>query len=476
MKKGNILLVMIILFSNAISAQDCTTGIVTNPNLDVTLKPPPLPGEPDPETLYILPGWTSTSGTPTLNSTNSVTMVYLNDDPLNNNNWIETTEAIFQPISGLIDGNLYYLELTYLFGDDSELSEEPAIGVWLGSNYTDNGGFDDVGPQGPLPDVSGAQQLIGFNNVDNSSGNSGPVSYEGLYTIPAAPAVYRTIYTAFIYDGSSGNNELVIFPYSGLGVGVDERKFTIAITDINIYCVEMQITGTCNSDDGFDASLSLLPPELSYAPTTWNFGDGSTFGTGVSINHTYTYGGLYQATASIDGYTLDATIQNTCCDTCNSFKPQERGRYWISAWVQVGVGGQVKTYSDGLVGPSLELEFQGSSSSSVSFYPTGEIIDGWQRIVGEFSMPIGTAELSVILNADPTFDTYFDDIRIHPFNASMKSYVYDGETFWLVSELDDNNYATFYEYDEEGGLIRIKKETERGIVTIQETRSSTVKQ
>jgi hypothetical protein len=56
----------------------------------------------------------------------------------------------------------------------------------------------------------------------------------------------------------------------------------------------------------------------------------------------------------------------------------------------------------------------------------------------------------------------------------MKSYVYDGETFWLTSELDDNNYATFYEYDQEGGLIRIKKETARGIVTIQDTRSGTI--
>ena len=83
--------------------------------------------------------------------------------------------------------------------------------------------------------------------------------------------------------------------------------------------------------------------------------------------------------------------------------------------------------------------------------------------------------MEVKLVAHSDVDTYFDDIRIHPFNGSMKSYVYDGETFWLTSELDDNNYATFYEYDEEGGLIRIKKETARGIVTIQETRSNTIK-
>jgi hypothetical protein len=43
----------------------------------------------------------------------------------------------------------------------------------------------------------------------------------------------------------------------------------------------------------------------------------------------------------------------------------------------------------------------------------------------------------------------------------MKSFVYDPETFKLMSELDDNNYATFYEYDNEGGLVRIKRNGKR---------------
>ena len=39
----------------------------------------------------------------------------------------------------------------------------------------------------------------------------------------------------------------------------------------------------------------------------------------------------------------------------------------------------------------------------------------------------------------------------------MKSYVYDPINLRLMAELDENNYATFYEYDAEGGLIRMKK-------------------
>ena len=171
------------------------------------------------------------------------------------------------------------------------------------------------------------------------------------------------------------------------------------------------------------------------------------------------------------GRTFQVSIHRPPCD-CHSFQPEGGKVYWLSAWVQEEHPSQVKSYES----VHLELNFLTDASSSfLDFYPTGEIIDGWQRIVGKFTMPMDVNELEIELNAHPVVDTYFDDIRIHPFNGSMKSYVYDGETFWLTSELDDNNYATFYEYDEEGGLIRIKKETARGIVTIQETRSNTIK-
>lgn len=165
------------------------------------------------------------------------------------------------------------------------------------------------------------------------------------------------------------------------------------------------------------------------------------------------------------------------CEGCGtSFAPIPGETYWFSAWVNVDVPESVLTYNVDEESPFLQFIFLGSGAAPMEFYPTGEIVDGWQRVVGKFTIPAGTENIVLNLHANPYYDTYFDDIRIHPFNSSMKSYVYDGETFWLVAELDDNNYATYYEYDEEGGLIRIKKETARGIVTIQETRSNTTKE
>ena len=52
----------------------------------------------------------------------------------------------------------------------------------------------------------------------------------------------------------------------------------------------------------------------------------------------------------------------------------------------------------------------------------------------------------------------------------MMTHVYDKEDYRLMAELDENNYAIFYEYDEEGKLIRTKRETEKGIMTIEEKR------
>ena len=115
----------------------------------------------------------------------------------------------------------------------------------------------------------------------------------------------------------------------------------------------------------------------------------------------------------------------------------------------------------------------GASSVTNPVTYSGRIIEGWQKIEGEFTVPsnTSTAELRFI-NSNTAASMYVDDIRIHPYNANMKSYVYDPRTLRLSAELDENNYASFYEYDEEGQLVRVKKETIQGIKTIQETRSS----
>ncbi len=120
-------------------------------------------------------------------------------------------------------------------------------------------------------------------------------------------------------------------------------------------------------------------------------------------------------------------------------------------------------------------------TDKVVFRPKGAIIDGWQRVFADFKIPIEAVNMTISLesnlvdNSTASLNVYFDDVRVHPHESNMKSFVYDPVTQRLQAELDENNYATYYEYDQEGGLVRVKKETERGVYTIQETRSGSIK-
>lgn len=161
-----------------------------------------------------------------------------------------------------------------------------------------------------------------------------------------------------------------------------------------------------------------------------------------------------------------------CADCIPSYSPEKTKTYVLSAWVKEEDPSKNKTtYNEA----QISLAFAGSSTTAGPFKGKGNIIDGWQRIEEVFTVPGDAKDIQIKLSS-PGVDGYFDDIRVFPTDGSMKSYVYDPISLKLVAELDENNYATFYEYDEEGALVRVKKETERGVMTIQENRSSTPKQ
>ncbi|RYD98695.1 MAG: hypothetical protein EOP54_06770 [Sphingobacteriales bacterium] len=105
-----------------------------------------------------------------------------------------------------------------------------------------------------------------------------------------------------------------------------------------------------------------------------------------------------------------------------------------------------------------------------SLAPVGKPIEGWQKVEGYYNISNGNqVYLYIPVNG------VVDDIRICPAKANMQSFAYDPLNFRLFASLDENNFATFFEYDAEGKLIRTKKETEKGILTVNESRMSTSK-
>lgn len=162
-------------------------------------------------------------------------------------------------------------------------------------------------------------------------------------------------------------------------------------------------------------------------------------------------------------------------DLVNGFLPQG-GDYQLSFWYKL---------TPGAMKPWIEGTYKdpGQMDITVSDQEHKSAINGWHRYSCKISIPQGVLpnEVSLVIkrpDLDPLVCVqpaiYLDDFRMHPYQGSMKSFVYDQLNNRLMATLDDNNYATFYEYDEQGNLIRTKVETERGVFTIQENSSSTV--
>lgn len=178
---------------------------------------------------------------------------------------------------------------------------------------------------------------------------------------------------------------------------------------------------------------------------------------------------------AFSGNTLDSIAVDTSA-VVPSFSPRNGAVISFSAWVKEQQDCSCTDYTNNNVTIAFSNQ-SGSTIATVILTPSGNIIEGWQRYDSTLTIPAGAYGMTLSFQAtNSSIPVYFDDVRITPFNANMKSFVYDAVSLRLMAELDENNYATFYEYDNDGTLIRVNKETEKGIQTIKETRSSLYKE
>ncbi len=140
--------------------------------------------------------------------------------------------------------------------------------------------------------------------------------------------------------------------------------------------------------------------------------------------------------------------------------------YIISAWVHRPNVNQA-SFADGSLGLQVEM----SGTAPVFFSPKGAVVEGWQRIEGRFTYQENYKNYWVLSFKVGTSAASFDDLRVYPLSGNMQTYVYDPVNYRLKALLDNNNFASLYHYDEEGNLFLVKKETERGIKTIQASKN-----
>lgn len=120
-------------------------------------------------------------------------------------------------------------------------------------------------------------------------------------------------------------------------------------------------------------------------------------------------------------------------------------------------------YTVELWGKGMSTAPSVSSSGTTSLAPVSPAIDGWTLY-----------RATVTVNSGATFSLTipsgcnFDDLRVYPAQANVKTYVYHPFKNYLMAVLDENNYASFYEYNLRNDLVRLKKETEKGVITVQE--------
>jgi hypothetical protein len=191
-------------------------------------------------------------------------------------------------------------------------------------------------------------------------------------------------------------------------------------------------------------------------------------GTNIATNHTVAHTGKSSLSAGLG----DVMYLSYFSPVNSSAVNPVTDKYVVSMWMSKNI--QPVTYVNGSnVGISIVYydRFSSIIGTSNLIKPSGNVIEKWQRIEGTFTPPLGTSTVAIKFSLESGAIAYFDDIRILPFNASVKTTVYDPVNYRVLAELDENNFATMYSYDGEGKQFYTKKETIAGIKSIAETRS-----
>lgn len=137
------------------------------------------------------------------------------------------------------------------------------------------------------------------------------------------------------------------------------------------------------------------------------------------------------------------------------FRPINGKKYILSCWVKDNMPNANK-----INGLTVSINGLNRNVNNIVV----PVVEEWKRLELEF---VAGSTFNLQLSGS---NLYVDDIRIFPFDGQLTSFAYDDVTMRLMAQMDENNFATFYEYDDEGTPIRVKKETDRGIMTIKENR------
>ena len=230
-----------------------------------------------------------------------------------------------------------------------------------------------------------------------------------------------------------------------------------------------------DSFEDYDANLNLLP-ETKHGHFNWI----PTGGAELSIaddRHTGIHALKLTFPLPISPKVVRYTIDYT--QPPNAYvRPEPNKKYVFSYWSKDLFG----------VLPKLQIKEKLSTNGGTTLLPyiapnvinwnngykyEKRVIDGWTWHQYTFAFSTNVEQLKFEIFSEKLGEVLIDDVRLTPYRSISSAFSYDQYNQRLMATLDQNNFATFYNYDEEGGLVQVKRETEKGIQTISTQRSNT---
>ena len=306
--------------------------------------------------------------------------------------------------------------------------------------------------------------------------------------------IEAAVATLFDREGFNLESQDALGIYSSILLGYNN---TLKVGEaVNARFYEVGFDGFEDHDYDQDETVDCTAPHLRFeeiSPDGNIFNDGLNWGERVSTEaHTgrhsmrsnyfnpYSLSWGAKIVNSIDHSTTNHgvpyVVQSQELMRQQTFVVNTTGthKYVATVWAKVkNTDGTVADYDNAQV----KVHVDGSELTNVVEHRSN-IIDGWQRIEVQFEIPgadYSSSEGSLIIelegDATASSEIYYDDFRVQPYNSEMVTYVIDPVSLRLWATLDSRNFATIYQYDEEGSLVRIIQETEKGKITVQENRA-----
>ncbi len=376
----------------------------------------------------------------TITQINSGTGQLENKDILNN--YSAALYGYSDQLATAVAANAAYKEIAF------ESFEEYNAGATLNLNTIYKNNFTLVNA---TPSPTNLSKTIYFDyTIEQASANELYISYTGANV---ADLINKRIgvFGASVIDNTNKN----IHGYYDIQAAVADASGLIRVT-LNPADFIFSGPWTGKMTIPFAISTTMQPAVFTYSA-----GSNSIVNTfpGTSVRKAHTGKQFLKVTANTEMEQV-------------SMKLTPGKQMVIGAWVSTDEV-NADTYVSGVKQRAVGIDFLNAGGQKINagtyvFEPSGNIIEGWQRIEGVITVPEGAVRFTIRFLTPANTNSYFDDVRIFPFDGNMQTYVYDKNNLRLTATLDQNNYATYYYYNEEGSVYLVKKETELDVQTIQE--------